>query len=500
MLGVVKKNEKIRLLKQGRQLNLHQGVDAISWVDALVSGQYVKHPSGFVYADMSDDPFTTSMLGKAYPDSTFYMKNEGVLEKNVFDLSLVPDRSVNYMYLGHTLSFATPQEQFNTFAFIDAKLAPGGYVVMPYEAKVGWSEYQVVLDVLKELAVHTTGLITHEWLDKVFYQLNDLGSKHIKALKNNDFLSKLLTYLKSLSDEHLTKVLKGAVFHTFYPYEVHRALNTSASSLFRYVGTLPIFRNYLKLGLDSNQKQFLGDLKDLLMASQRHDLITMPFFRMDIWQKNFDADSLEQGTNHDFYFGCVSHFDQFASKVQRGFMTLNFVDPVFNAIRKLLNNEFFTLHEIIKHIGHLTRSPQEVVDRVMLLVMGDQVRYTLKKPNALSGDTPNKPSKLHFCSVVNQEMFADIRRFLHEGSVVIEPVSGVLIPFDQKMSMIISAMTKVHESMVPQYCADVVSEHLQDQPDKGMIHKEFKSLLIFFKNHYLVKFLELGLVDRVLVE
>lgn len=502
MFGAIKKNETITLPKLGQHFNLLQGVDTISWVDALVSGRYVKHTSGFVYVDMSDDAYTTALLAKAYLSSTFYVANVGqkLHQKNLLHLQDVPDNSVHYLNLGHRLSFATEQERMRLFEFIDAKLAPGGYVIVPYEAKVGWSEYTVVLDLLKELTVHSKEPITSDWLDKVFYHLNDLGAKQIKALKNKDFLNKLLTYLKSLSDEHVMKVLKGEVFHTFYPFEVHRSLNTRASGVLRYVGTLPVFRNYLKLGLDSNQKGFLGDLKDLLMAAQRYDLIATPFFRMDIWQKSCGAESLEMGTTSDFYFGCVSHLEQFASKVQRGFMTLNFVDPIFNEIRKRLNKDFYTLSEIIQHVGHLARSPQEIVDRLMLLVMGDQVRYTLNKPYKSESDITTKPSKLQFCFRDNREMFSDIRRFLKEGSVVIEPISGLLIPFDQKMSMLISALTKVHEAMAPQYCVDVVSEYLQDYPDKGIIHKEFKSLLIFFKRHYLVKFLELGLVDRVLVE
>ena len=502
MFGAVKKNESITLPKLGRQFNLQQGVDAISWVDALVSGRYVKHTSGFVYVDMSDDAYTTSLLAKAYPSSTFYVANvsQEFQLKNVFQLQDVPDNSVNYLYLGHTLSFASEAERIRLFQFVDAKLAPGGYVVVPYEAKVGWSEYRVVLDLLKELTGHTKDPITSDWLDKVFYHLNDLGAKKVNALKNKDFLNKLLMYLKSLSDEHVIKVLNGEAFYTFYPFDVHRSLNTQASGAFRYVGTLPVFRNYLKLGLDSNQKDFLGDLKDLLMAAQRYDLIATPFFRMDIWQKSYAVGSLDEGTTSDFYFGCVSHFDQFASKIQRGFMTLNFVDQVFNEIRKHLNKDFYTLPEIIQHVGHLARSPQEIVDRLMLLVMGDQVRYALNKPYTSESAITTKPAKLHFCFSDNREMFSDIRRFWNEGGVVVEPVSGLLIPFDQKMSMLISALTKVHEAMAPQYCVDVVSEYLQDLPDKGIIHKQFKSLLIFFKRHYLVKFLELGLVDRVLVE
>ncbi|MDP3935529.1 MAG: hypothetical protein Q8Q56_00840, partial [Alphaproteobacteria bacterium] len=393
----LKKQEKTRLPLKRCEFNASQLIERVLWVDALVSGRYVKHPDNFMYADMGDSSYTTGFLAQVYADATFYHQNLDYAEcpRNLLDFSDIRgSQRFQYLYQGNTLSFATAEERSKMVEFIQDHLAPGGYVIIPYEATTGWAEYRVILDLLKEITLHMTDSITREWLDRVFYELSTLSLKKITALKNKAFLDKLLGYLKSLEASHLEKVLKGTDFHTFYPSQIREALNQKNPFAFRFVGTLPIARNYIKFGLDQDQKAFLGDTADMLMASQRHDLIMMPFQRIDIWQRNYDDNAkIPRGTTSDFYFGCVSDFDQFASKVQKGHVTLNFTDPIFTELRKCFSKGFMTIHEIVQHMQHLVRAPQEIVDRLMLLVIGDQVRYTLKQPHFLGIDTKIKPPK-----------------------------------------------------------------------------------------------------------
>ncbi len=380
--GHLKKQEKIRLPLKQCVFNSSQMIETVLWIDALVSGRYVKHPDNFTYADMGDSSYTASFLAKSYSDATFYHRNLEYAEctKNLLDL---PDTGLSqrlqYIYQGNALSFTNLDERSRIIKLIQDNLAPGGYVIIPYEATTGWAEYQVVLDLLKEITFRMTYPITPEWLDRVFYELSTLSLKKITALKNKAFLDKLLAYLKSLDVSHLEKVLKGADFHTFYPSQIREALNKNNPGTFRFVGTLPIARNYIKLGLDHDQKTFLGDTADMLMASQRYDLMMMPFQRVDIWQRRYDENAnVQTGTTSDFYFGCVSDFDQFASRVQKVHATLSFSDAIFTEMRKCFSKGFVTIHEIVQHTQHLVRAPQEIVDRLMLLVMGSGSIY-LKK-------------------------------------------------------------------------------------------------------------------------
>lgn len=504
VFGSITKQEPLKIPSKQHGLNSAQFIETILWVDALVSGRYIKHSNSFCYADLGDSNYTTALLAKAYPDATFYHSELGTIapQKNLSQIPLdIQLKSLHYIYQGDRLSFAGIDERSKIFDFIQRHLAPGGYVVIPYEGTVGWSEYRVVLDLLREITLHIAEPITRDWLDKVFYELSTLSLKKITALKDKSFLNKLLNYLKSLDDGHLEKVLKSSEFNTFYPSQIHEELNKKNSRAFRFVGTLPVIRNYVKLGLDKDQKAFLGNVSDTLMATQRYDLITMPFQRVDIWQKTYDSDdNIQMGTTADFYFGSVSDFDQFASKVQKGYVTLPFQDAIYTEIRRCLNAGFMTIDEIVQATHHLVRAPQETVDRLMLLVAGDQLRYTLNKPKISTMGVRAKLIKLKFSHGHNQMMFSDIRRFFTENGVIVEPKSNMLIPFDQKTSMVIAALTKVHESLVPIYCAEIWAEHMQDSIELPKVQKEFKSILMFFKQHYFGKFLELGLVDRVLVE
>lgn len=302
--------------------------------------------------------------------------------------------------------------------------------------------------------------------------------------------------MESLASDYLHQVLTGSEFHTFYPYQVHQALNDSEAH-FRFVGSLPILRNYVKLGLDSAQKEFIADPTDTMMASQRQDLILMPFNRIDIWQKMGVEAAPSKGTLSDFYLGCVATTETFPSHASKGYLKLNFSDPVYSHLKNRLNQSFLTLDEIVQETQHLNRPPQEVVDRLMLLVMADQVRYCLRQPTQkpLSPQIHLKGFKVNFCHHDNQQMFSDVGRFCHELGVIIHPESGMVIPFDQKTSMVMAALTKVHESLAPQYCAEVWAEHTHEKGDIAEATKEFRSVYLFFKRHYVRKLIELGIIE-----
>lgn len=504
MLLDVKKQETIKLSKKKNFLNLNKSIDTILLTDTIISGSYLKHPDNFVYVDISDDSYTAAFLARVYPEANFYHKylEDVYAERNYAKLGdNVLDNSIHYLYIGNELSFCSDDERMQLYNFIQTKLAPGGYVVMSYEATVGWAEYRVVLDLLKEITINTLDIVNENWLDKVFYELRNLTLKKITALKNKEFLDKILSYLKALPRKHLEKVLLSSDFNTFYSHQIHKLLNVDQGNSFRYVGSLPLAKNYVKLGLDNNQKVFIGETKDLMVASQRQDLILMPFHRVDIWQKNFQ-DNFEKGNISDFYFGGISTFDSFSSRASVGHLKINFVDVIYNEIRQLSNADFFTLSEVIDKIGHIAKSPQEIVDHLMLLVMGNQVRYTLKRPvlNEKKINISKASSKLKFVHVENKNMFNDVKKFYTEMGVVIHSESALVIPFDQKTSMVIAAWTKVHEKLVPQYCAEIWKELAQESVEISNIQKEFHSILLFFKRHYFGKFLELGLLDQVLVD
>lgn len=502
MLLDLKKQETIKIPKAKLDLNMCQHVNQISWLDAIVSGHYTKHPDNFVYIDLSENLYTVSLLAKIYPDATFYhnCKDEGSIERNLHVLNdNLLNNTVQYIYLGDTLSFCSKEKRTKLYQFIIDKLAPGGYVVISYEAATGWSEYQVILDLIKEMRSDSN--IEADWLDKVFYELITLSLKKISIFKNKVFLDKLLVYLKSLTLTHLTKVLCSPEFYTFYPHQIHKGLNPDHKANFRFVGALPLIKNYVKLGLDQPQKEFVGNTEEMMMALQRHDLITMPFHNINVWQKNPDKDH-PKGSILDFNLGCVSIFDKFSSIVKKGNLTFNFTDNIYTEIRQLLNKEFLSVDEIIKRTMHLVTSPQEIVNRLMLLVCGDQVRYSLQAlpSRKITVNKQKMLAKIKFICPINQNMFSDIRRFLNEKGVVIHKNLSLIIPFDSKTSMIIAALTKIHENLVPQYCAEVWAEKSLENMDIQAIQKEFRSILLFFKRHYLGKFLELSLVDQVLVE
>lgn len=142
MLLGLKKQEIITLSKCTHHLNAHQLIEPILWVDALVSGNYTKHSNAFTYVDLSNDLYTTKMLAKIYPEARFYHKLCMESDKNLHPLinDRINENSVDYLYLGRALSISSAAQQGSIVQFVQQKLSQGGYVIIPYEATVGWSE------------------------------------------------------------------------------------------------------------------------------------------------------------------------------------------------------------------------------------------------------------------------------------------------------------------------------------------------------------------------
>ncbi len=501
MLFGLKKKPVFATKVKGVAFDPSQLIEPILWVDGVVSGGYQAPPSSAVYVNLSDEEKTTGCLSEMYPEWEFYaqkLQNGG--RKNLRLISaLQPSQQVHYIYLGNKISFLAPREREVALEFVHKHLAPGGYVVVGYEAEAGWSQYKVVIDLIRELTLEQEEPIDLAWLDKVFFELYKLAELKISVFQNKKFLERLLNYLKSLPYDHLEKILKSKHFHTFYPNGVHKLLLGAHKEGLNFVGSLPISRNYLHLGLTSEQKQFLGSSEMSVMGAQRQDLILMPLHRMDIWKKPVEKINRQERLSN-FYLGCISDFEYFPSNVQCGHLKINFSDAIYTKLREICGDGFKSINQIVNSAKTFAPSLQEIADRLMMLVMSGQVAYTRTPPVVKqTRGALNKIGKLRFVHAENTARFSNIRSFITNIGVVVVPGKGMAIPFDQKTSAVMVALTKVHESFVPQYCAEAWKDY-DDSLDLEVIKQEFKSVLRFFKCHYLGKFLALGLLDQVLVE
>lgn len=250
--------------------------------------------------------------------------------------------------------------------------------------------------------------------------------------------------------------------------------------------------------MSNAQKEFIGSADMSIVGAQRQDLVLMPLHRVDIWQRPADGHK-ERGELSDFYLGCLSDFDHFAPEVKAGHLKLKFSDAIYARLREACGQGFQTLEAIISQIIPFAKSSQEVANRLMLLVMGGQLSYTRTPPKFSQSEHTDEIGKIRFLHAGNAARFANVEAFVHTtGSIAIDGC-GMVIPFDQKTSAVMAALTKVHESMVAEYCADIWVR-ADTSLDMDALVKEFKFVLGFFRRHYLGKFLAMGIVDRVLVD
>lgn len=497
----LEKQDNLKSLKSVKYLKKYQLIENILWVSLITQGRSACLPEGFTYVSFSESVYTTNLLAQVHPKATFFINapkhaSESLNVKTFTQLEDI-NLPIHVAYIDN-VSLLSPIEWLNIKNYLLGALAPGGCIVLGYESKIGWGEYNVVFDLIKlELAASNTGAITRKDLDSVFYYLQQLAEKNITLFANKVKLNRLFQHLKSVSVDDLNKLLFSPHLNTYYAHDMFQPQHDV-----KYVGEMPMVNNYLHLGLTQEQKAFVGSYtENSLTAVERRDLITLPFLKMDVWSKCESDQPYKTMCAEDVYFGVYSIADRFPESVKIGNISFNFQGEAFTVLRAIFNaHGFLKISAILEKVSHLGLPAQIVVNQLMILVATEQLKVSFFPSKTRAYEEANvKEYKLKFKHVMNQNMFSDMYKFFNESGVVIDPETHLVIPFDQRMCMVMAALTKVSVSFVAQYCAEAWCKKYEEDVKIQSITAEFKSILLRFKKHYFVKFLELNLIDQVLV-
>lgn len=498
----LKKQNFLKAIKTSYYINNYQCLENIAWVALITQGKFAQFPENFVYVDFSSNSYTASLISETYPNAKVYTNQKPLVStsnkiQNIMNIEEVSE-PIHLVYIDN-ISFISREDWFQMREALIKKVIPGGYIVLGHENKIGWEGFQVVADLIRgELMSLGRDRVTHQDLDNIFTYFNQLALKKISVFGDGSELKRFLTYLKTLSEVELSDLFLKKAPVTYTTSNVFQS-----DSGLHYVGSLPIVNNYIHLGLDGAQKDFVGSVSSSgLNAVERKDMISLPFFKTDIWQKNRSEVNTSFLDINKVYFGVYSTLESFPHSLKVKNFTFDFKGSLNTALRGLLNEKgFLTLSEILANLKNVNEPEQVIVNQVMVLIAAGQIKVSLhpSKYKALNRDQLLKNYKLKFKDVTNQNMFSDVYKFFHQQGVLVDKSTRLLIPFDSPMCMIMTGLTKVSSNLVAQYCAETWCEKYSEKIDISKVIAEFRSKLLKFEKHYLVKFLELNIADQVLV-
>lgn len=484
------------------ELNPYQLLEHIFWVNLITQNGFYSLPEDFVYVDFSNNHYTINLMAKLYPNATFYVKGptQHTKPSNVRCFNDVSEINIaiHFVYF-ENISTLSASDWVSLKDQLLPLLVNNGHIVVGHENKIGWDGFSALLDLIKlEFTALNKKTITHQDLDSVFFYFNQLSDKKISIFENKTNLQRLLSYLKGLPLYKLNELILSSE-NTQY---TTRSVFQKTEGV-KYTGALPVVSNYIHLGLDEQQKEFVGNFNsNPVNAIERRDLISQPFFKMEIWEKN-TGEAVQKLCGVDsLYFGVYSRADSFPNMLKVENVTFNFKGALLTKLRDVFNKHgFLKLEDVLFKLEGVDEPQQSIVSQIMVLVAAGQIKVALNpsKYKAHDNFALSKNYKIKFKHAANQDMFSDVYKFLNESGVITDFSTRLLVPFDSKMSMLFSALTKVVSSIAPQYCAEIWCKNFGAESEINKVAAEFQAILLRFQKYYLVKFLELDLVDQVLV-
>ena len=460
--------------KENKRYHFAKNPEFALLLETLRFNQCNVFPESFCYVDLSQDRGMENALCELYPDMTYVCCSVEEF------LTLTP-QNVYFLYLGETLSFLGPDLRHSLFSHINKILCPGGYVVAPYEAKVGWGKYSAVLDVLRDQAPNES---LHSWLD---YQQNVLCSfEHL--IPSWGKLDRFFNYLKSLTSKELFQILKAPSCTFFYPNTIKQLLEEND---WNFIGTLPLDRNYFDLGLSPQQQSFLKAQHSFFQKTHTFDLFTDPLHRIDVWKKGEGEGNTLQFS--DYVFGSLSSSFSNQKEITIRNATFSMEGDFFVALKDKLATSFDSVQTIAVT---LDKDPNQILNAITILLISNKLLFSRFSKQLTNEKSQRSIEKIKFRSKYNYDIFTDIYTCMKTGALLLIDRLNILVPLEQPLAMLLAALTQMNSETAIYYCAELFSKEGVSSSEDA--EKEFRHLMKKLHHEYLQKWVDLGIIDSVL--
>lgn len=207
------------------------------------------------------------------------------LAESFQNLVSIPDLpEFEYIALHGIWSWISPQNRDAIVRFIDKKLAVGGVVYISYNTSPGWYPFRPLRDLMK-LHVDTHGGTGTSVLDRISNAM-EFAQKFIELkpgyVNAYPAAGKRMEFFTDKDAHYLAHELFNDDWETTSFAEMNAALGEARLSLASSASPLGVIPG---LGLSAEQRAFVNDLKDPVLAESVMDFIYNTQFRKDYWIK-----------------------------------------------------------------------------------------------------------------------------------------------------------------------------------------------------------------------
>ena len=279
-------------------------------------------------------------------------------------LSLSKDiGTFDFLTLHGVFSWVSPEVREQIFAVAKKHLAPGGLLLVSYNAMPGWAHLQPIRGILRQYAALREGDTTQRIRDALNY-LVFIRDKKAKYFEDNPGAAAYVDSLLKQDLRYLAHEYLNEHWTSFYFAEVASMFNAAEMS---FVGTLPIHTNFWDLCVRPEFQELFRTTSNRLVTESHKDFCANTAFRWDIYSKQ--PKIIEDGQSRidlidGLFFRSVRDDLKLPHRVNLGVVTSTVQGDLYETLLSILSHEALTLSQLLSHQQLTQKVPAEVIGAI----------------------------------------------------------------------------------------------------------------------------------------
>ncbi len=435
--------------------------------------------AGFTYCELGSQTIDT--LTVAYPQGDFW-----AIDPNELDKKHYPD--FDFITLHSVYSRVSPETRDHIIQFIQQKLRPGGLLMISYDALPGSAKIQPIRDMI----------LTASQIEQGIAYLRYLYEHQAAYFTDNPQAQQIVAQI--LEGERDSFEFLNAHWTPLYFTEIAQ---TMAKAGLTFVGSLPLYSNYLEIATPLAFHEFLKTVPDRLEFETHKGFICNEEFRSDVYIKTTTAALAETERLplfEGFYFGTEKNTLQESITFQnKRKICLDYTKEPSQSIVKSLQTGSKTISELITSEPKLTEfTREEILDTINMLVLSGEFSVFAAPSQTISpGEKFTIPNAFNYRLLEKCHLKDDTTVYLAS------PIVGDGVAIELIDALLLLGLTKNHLDDVARWIwervdavdkkLDIQDEQIESREEQiDWLNEQLDTLL----TQKIGKFIELGLITQ----
>jgi SAM-dependent methyltransferase len=311
------------------------------------------------------------------------------------DFGHLPDDlgTFDFVALHGVYSWVAPSVREEILAIARERLAPGGLLLVSYNAMPGWAHLQPIRGILRQYAALRQGDSAQRVRDAVAY-LVFMREKQAKYFEDNPRAAAYIDALLQQDPRYLVHEYMNEHWTSFYFAEVAGAFGQAGLS---FVGSLPVFTNFWDLCVRPEFQELFRTTTNRLVTEAHKDFCANTAFRWDIYAKSprpmRDVSERMQEVD-DLHYRVARPGVTLPYQANLGVVTSTVQGPLYQSLLEVLGGRSLRLSEIAAAEQLRGSSPADIVravDAGVAMGLFDVTAGEVGEPSTTPADTVSIP-------------------------------------------------------------------------------------------------------------